>query len=130
MAMKASQGVTTVVCGNCGFSPAPYTRRQEMPHTLSLIVKQEAFLSRTLAEFAGKVEAARPAINGAFLIGHSTLRFSVMGNDLDRAARTDEVATMRDMLDGALADGAIGMSSGLFYPPAMHASTDAVDKNR
>jgi N-acyl-D-amino-acid deacylase len=126
MAMKASQGVTTVVCGNCGASPAPYVRLQDTPHFLSLIVKKDAFLSRTFAEFAGKVEAARPAINGAFLVGHSTLRLSVMGNDLNRAARPDEVAAMRDMLDGALADGAIGMSSGLFYPPAMHATTDEV----
>jgi len=124
MAMKASQGVTTVVCGNCGASAAPYVRLQDTPHFLSLIVKQDAFLSRTFAEFAGKVEAAKPAINGAFLVGHSTLRLSVMGNDLERAARPDEVATMRDMLDGALADGAIGLSSGLFYPPAMHATTD------
>ncbi len=126
MAMKASQGVTTVVCGNCGFSAAPYIRRQDTPHTLSLIVKQDAFLSRTFAEFAGKVEAARPAINGAFLIGHSTLRFSVMGSDLNRPARPDEATAMRDLLDGALADGAIGMSSGLAYPPAMHATTDEV----
>src|SRR5215475_12603098 len=69
MAMKASQGVTTVVCGNCGASAAPFVRT-DIGHFLSLIVRKEANVSRSFAEFAGKVEAAKPAINGAFLIGH------------------------------------------------------------
>ena len=69
MAMKASQGVTTVVCGNCGVSAAPYIR-DDVGHFLSLIVKNKANISKSFAEFAGKVDAARPAINGAFLIGH------------------------------------------------------------
>jgi N-acyl-D-amino-acid deacylase len=126
MTMKVSQGVTTVICGNCGASTAPYVPLAPKPHLLSLIVKRDEYLCRTFGAFAAKVEAAGPAINGAFLVGHSTLRVSVMGDDLNRPARPDEVATMRTMLDGALADGAIGMSSGLFYPPAMHATTDEV----
>ena len=126
MAMKASQGVTTVVCGNCGFSPAPYSGPKPAPHNLSLIVKQERFLTQSFAAFAELVEAARPAINGAFLIGHATLRYSVLGADLERAATGAETTRMRDMLDNALGDGAIGMSSGLFYPPAAHATTDEV----
>ncbi|MBL8673690.1 MAG: amidohydrolase family protein, partial [Rhodospirillales bacterium] len=74
MAMKASQGVTSVVCGNCGFSAAPYLGPRPVPHNLSLIVKEERFLAETFGAFAGMVEEARPAINGAFLIGHATLR--------------------------------------------------------
>jgi N-acyl-D-amino-acid deacylase len=126
MAMKASQGVTTVVCGNCGFSAAPYSGPKPVPHNLSLIVKQEKYLTQSFAAFAELVEAARPAINGAFLIGHATLRYSVLGTDLDRPASESETTRMRDMLDNALADGAIGMSSGLFYPPAAAATTDEV----
>ena len=126
MAMKASQGVTTVVCGNCGFSAAPFRMKEPVPHNLSLIVKQERFLKATFGEFATLVEDAKPAINGAFLIGHATLRYSSMGNDLKRAASATETAAMREMLDGALADGAIGLSSGLFYPPAAAATTDEV----
>ena len=125
MAMKASQGVTTVVCGNCGASAAPFVR-DDIGHFLSLIVKNKANVSRTFAEFVAKVDAARPAINGAFLIGHSTLRFNALGNDLARQASAAEIATMRDLLDQSLEQGAIGMSSGLFYPPAMSASTDEV----
>jgi N-acyl-D-amino-acid deacylase len=125
MAMKASQGVTTVVCGNCGASAAPFTR-PDIGHFLSLIVKKKENVSKSFAEFAGKVEAARPAINGAFLIGHSTLRMNAMGEDLARQARAGEIATMRELLDQSLQQGAIGMSSGLFYPPAMAATTDEV----
>src|SRR4029450_13220808 len=89
MAMKASQGVTTVVCGNCGVSAAPYVR-EDIGHFLSLIVKKQANVSKSFAEFAGKVEAAKPAINGAFLIGHGTLRMNAMGQDLMRTAMAPE----------------------------------------
>src|SRR5262245_53262556 len=89
MAMKASQGVTTVVCGNCGASAAPFTR-PDIGHFLSLIVKKKENVCRSFAEFAGKVEAARPAINGAFLIGHSNLRMNAMDDDPGRAARAGE----------------------------------------
>lgn len=123
MAMKASQGVTTVICGNCGASPAPYTRAS-IPHFLSLIVKRPDNVAPSFEEFARKVEAARPAINGAFLIGHSTLRICALGEELKRPASDAEVAQMRELLDQSLEQGAIGMSSGLFYPPAMAATTD------
>jgi N-acyl-D-amino-acid deacylase len=125
MAMKASQGVTTVVCGNCGISAAPFTRG-DIGHFLSLIVKKSANISKTFAEFAGKVEAARPAINGAFLIGHGTLRMNAMGDDLARTATAAEIGQMSDLLDHSLEQGAIGMSSGLFYAVASAASTDEV----
>ena len=125
MAMKASQGVTTVVCGNCGASAAPFVR-DDVGHFLSLIVKNRDNVSRTFGEFAAKVDAARPAINGAFLIGHSTLRMNALGSDLARQASAAEIEVMRDLLDQSLEQGAIGMSSGLFYPPAMAASTDEV----
>lgn len=125
MAMKASQGVTTVVCGNCGISASPYGRT-DIPHLISLSVKKTENLAKTFAEFAGKVEAARPAINGAFLVGHSLLRFDAMNLDVGRQATTSEISSMREQLDLALEQGAIGMSSGLFYPPAMAATTDEV----
>ncbi|HZQ00797.1 MAG TPA: D-aminoacylase [Reyranella sp.] len=126
MAMKASQGVTTVVCGNCGISASPYSRRDDIPHLIYLAVKKKANLADTFAEFASKVDAARPAINGAFLIGHSTLRFDAMNLDVGRPASKSETAAMRDKLDLALEQGAIGLSSGLFYPPAAAATTDEV----
>jgi N-acyl-D-amino-acid deacylase len=125
MAMKASQGVTTVVCGNCGVSAAPYTR-PDIGHWMSLMVKKRENISKDFAGFAGKVEAAKPSINGAFLIGHGTLRLTTMGDDLNRVATADEIKQMRELLDLSLGQGAIGMSSGLFYAVSSHASTDEV----
>jgi len=125
MAMKASQGVTTVVCGNCGASAAPYIR-DDVGHFLTLIIRNKANISRSFGELAAKVDAARPAINGAFLIGHSTLRMNFLGDDLGRTASAGEIAGMRDLLDQSLEQGAIGMSSGLFYAVANAASTDEV----
>jgi N-acyl-D-amino-acid deacylase len=127
MAMKASQGVTTVVCGNCGASAAPVPDPARATRSvLGLIVRDPAHAGADFAELAGKVEAARPALNGAFLIGHSTLRMAVMGDDLGRAADDHEIDAMRQLLERCLEQGAIGLSSGLFYPPAAAASTDEV----
>ncbi len=125
MAMKTSQGVTSVVCGNCGVSAAPVFD-PKVSSVMSLILKDPAHAAPDFAQFAAKVEAARPAINGAFLIGHSTLRMATMGRELDRPATAAETERMRELLDACLQQGAIGMSSGLFYPPAMAATTDEV----
>ena len=51
MAMKASQGVTTVVCGNCGVSAAPYLNT-DVGHWMSLIIKNKANVSKSFADFA------------------------------------------------------------------------------
>src|SRR5207245_5070245 len=111
MAMKASQGVTTVVAGNCGVSASPYLR-SDIGHFLSLIVKKQANVSKSFAEFAGKVDAAKPAINGAFLIGHGTLRLNAMGDDLARPATAPDIGVMRDLPDQSPDEGGTGMSSG------------------
>lgn len=125
MAMKASQGVTTVVCGNCGASPSPCLN--DLPvELMSIVVKKREYMTPSFAAFAGLVAEARPALNSAFLIGHSMLRLSTMGLDLRRPATPAETAQMRALLDASLRDGAIGMSSGLFYPPAFAATTDEV----
>jgi N-acyl-D-amino-acid deacylase len=64
-------------------------------------------------------------MNVAFLVGHNTIRSRVMGPD-DRAPTADELARMRDMVDGAMRDGAFGLSTGLRYTPGFYATTDEV----
>ena len=106
---------------NCGVSAAPYTR-PDVGHWMSLIVKKQENICKDFTAFAQKVDAAKPAINGAFLIGHGTLRLTTMGDDLNRVATAPEIKQMRELLDQSLRQGAIGMSSGLFYAVSNAAS--------
>jgi N-acyl-D-amino-acid deacylase len=120
---KLSQGITTVVTGNCGISLAPYRTPQALP-PLTLL-GAASFQYPTMAAYREAVQAARPALNVAALVGHTTLRFASMP-DLTRAASADERAHMAALLDASLADGAHGLSSGLFYEEAYPAPADEV----
>lgn len=126
MTAKLSQGVSTVIAGNCGVSGAPYDRSGDPPGLLRLIFKSAHCVEPTFERWSNRVEAARPAVNAAALTGHTTLRMQVMGDDLARPATAAEIAAMRTLLEDCLAQGAIGLSSGLFYPPANAATTEEV----
>lgn len=120
---KLSQGITTVITGNCGISLAPYVTESARP-PLNLLGAQ-SFRYPSFAAYGAAVAAARPAVNVAPLIGHTTLRFAAM-NDLTRAASADERARMAALLDDCMAAGALGLSSGLFYEEAFAAPADEV----
>jgi N-acyl-D-amino-acid deacylase len=120
---KLSQGITTVVTGNCGISLAPYVTDNAKP-PLNLL-GAHSFRYPTFSAYADAVAAARPALNVAPLIGHTTLRFAAM-DDLSRAATADERARMAALLDDCMASGALGLSSGLFYEEAHAAPADEV----
>lgn len=122
MTPKLTQGVTTVIAGNCGISGAPYDQAGSPSGLLRLIFKSDRFMARTFDQYLSKVRAASPAINAAFLTGHTTLRLQVMGDDLNRAATDSEIADMRGLLTSCLEQGSYGLSTGLFYPPARAAS--------
>jgi len=125
MTPKVSQGVTTVVTGNCGISLAPLTLAgRSPPPPLDLMDPSGAAYRH--ADFAGYLRALRDApaaVNAAPLVGHTTLRVGAVA-DLARAATGAEMALMRERLAQALADGAIGVSTGTFYPPAAAATTE------
>jgi len=120
---KISQGITTLVTGNCGISLAPYVTEAALP-PLNLL-GAHSFRYPTLGAYRAAVAAAQPALNVAALVGHTTLRFAAMP-DLTRAASTDERARMAALLDACMADGAFGLSSGLFYEEAYAAPADEV----
>ena len=126
MAHKLTQGVTTVIAGNCGISGAPYTAHGDPPDLLRLVFKSDRFVAATFSEYVEKVKAAMPAINAGFLTGHTTLRMEVMGKDLGRSATQSEIRQMQVLLQHCLEAGALGLSTGLFYPPARAASLDEV----
>lgn len=125
---KTSQGVTTVVAGNCGISLAPWLGApgQELPAPLSLLGERSDFRYRLFADYLGALERQRVAVNVVALVGHSTLRAGVMGELLDRAPRPAELAHMQSACAEALHAGAAGVSIGTFYPPARAASNDEI----
>lgn len=125
MAMKVSQGVTTVVAGNCGVSLAPLALQAPPPAPLDLIGDQRDYRFARFADYMAALDAAPPATNIVAMVGHSTLRAGEM-DGFDRAATAKEIAGMEKRLDEGLAAGAIGLSTGLFYPPARHAPTEEV----
>lgn len=124
MTPKVSQGVTTVVTGNCGISLAPLVR-SEVPQPLDLLGPGELFRYPRLADWRAAVEAACPAVNAVPLIGHTTLRVAAMA-DTGRPAADQEIAAMRDLLERAMDDGGFGISTGTFYPPAAAAPPEEV----
>ncbi|WFF41061.1 D-aminoacylase [Salinicola endophyticus] len=120
MLPKLSQGVTTVVVGNCGISASPVSLDGEVPDPMNLLGRAEDFRYPTFAAYAEAVATARPSVNVAALIGHTSLRSQVMDR-FDRPASPAEIAAMRAQLETALAEGALGLSSGLAYRNAFHA---------
>ena len=124
MTPKVSQGVTSVVTGNCGASLAPFSGR-EPPPPMNLLGDASWYRFPTMREYMDAVEASPPALNLAPLVGHTALRAAAM-DDVYRAATASEIAHMETLLDEALEAGCIGMSTGLAYPPAFEAPTDEV----
>jgi N-acyl-D-amino-acid deacylase len=122
MLPKISQGVTTVVVGNCGISLAPLVRRH-VPPPLNLLGGSDNYVHPTMGAYGTAVAAARPAVNVAALVGHSTLRIATM-SDPYRPATRDEQQNMVALLRDAMAEGASGLSSGVFYDTGAAADVD------
>ncbi|NVO06972.1 MAG: amidohydrolase family protein, partial [Rhodoferax sp.] len=120
---KLSQGITTVVGGNCGISLAPYVVPAAKP-PLNLL-GAASFRYASMRAYGDAVNAARPSLNVVALVGHTTLRFAAMP-ELDRAASADQRARMAALLEACMAEGAAGLSSGLFYEEAFAAPADEV----
>lgn len=122
---KLSQGVTTVIVGNCGISAATATMRDGVPDPMNLLGEAEHFVYPTVDAYAHAVAAAKPSLNVGTLIGHTALRNNHM-DDLFRPATEIEIAGMRVQLRDALRQGALGLSSGLAYASAFQSTTEEV----
>lgn len=120
MLAKISQGVTSVIVGNCGISASPVTLPGNPPDPMNLLGGRDDFVYPTFQHYVEAVEHAGPAVNVAALIGHTALRSNVM-TEFDRPATERELADMAAKLHAALDAGAIGLSSGLAYTNAKQA---------
>ena len=125
MAPKVSQGVTTVVTGNCGASLAPLASDRRPPPPLNLLSREAEGFFAGFADYLGALDRDPAAVNAVCLVGHTTLRVGAMAN-LSAPASAAERALMRERLEAALDAGAAGMSTGLYYAPAIAAPTEEV----
>jgi len=134
MPAKLSQGVTTVIVGNCGISASPVLPGGgaaqgrpggAVPDPMNLLGADGEFVYPCFADYRAAVEAARPAVNVAALVGHTALRQNHLDR-LDRAASAGEIAAMRAQLRESLDAGALGLSTGLAYASALRAPDSEV----
>src|SRR5215210_3431803 len=121
---KILQGVTTEVNGNCGSTAYPLH-----PNTRDLMVEQQSGLFADMpwdwlraSEYFASLERIGPVSNIAPLVGHAALRVAAFGFQ-NRPPTDDELALMKRLLEESLADGAVGLSSGLIYSPGFYSRT-------
>jgi N-acyl-D-amino-acid deacylase len=117
MLCKLSQGVTTVIVGNCGISLSPVAFDSRPPAPLDLLGEACWWRFPSFAAYAGQLAESPPAVNALALVGHMPIRIEAMGGDTGRAATPAEIARMEARLGEALDQGGAGLSTGLWYAP-------------
>ncbi|HSE36658.1 MAG TPA: D-aminoacylase [Blastocatellia bacterium] len=126
LAMKVRQGITLEVFGQDGISVAPIRSadRPQMERSLAgLLGKLDREWDwESVAEYLAAVERAKPSLDCSYLIPHGAVRLSAMGME-DRRATTSELTAMQDLIRQSMCEGALGMSTGLIYPPCCFADT-------
>lgn len=123
------QGITTVVTGQCGMSPAPLTRehREDTLRTLSMLIPPGVSMPwdqiSSFGSFLEYLENAGTAVSVVPLVGQGMIRAAVMGYRAD-APTKDETEQMQRLVREAMDDGAHGVSTGLIYPPGSFTGTE------
>lgn len=125
--MKIRQGITLEVFGQDGISVAPI-RSADQPQVARSLAGLDGDLGRawdwqSVAEYLAAIDRARPDIDCAYLIPHGAVRLSVMGME-DRLASAEELRAMQELIRQSMREGALGLSTGLIYPPCCFADTN------
>jgi len=113
---KVLQGVTTEVGGNCGMSPGPLVEAIRAEAETALQEFGLGVTWETLGDFLDLLEQGGIGLNYGGLVGHNNVRAAVMGYR-ERAASLAETREMQRLVAAGMREGAIGVSSGLIYPP-------------
>jgi N-acyl-D-aspartate/D-glutamate deacylase len=123
------QGITTVVTGQCGMSPAPLTEeyREDTLGTLSMLLPPEVSMPwdrfSSFGSFLEYLERAETSVNVVPLVGQGMIRAAVLGYRADAPTR-DETEQMQRRVREAMEVGAHGLSTGLIYPPGSFTGTE------
>jgi N-acyl-D-amino-acid deacylase len=126
MRSSIAQGVTTELVGNCGTSIGLLTGSDVFTQERQWAERGGTVLDWSrMSEYLARVEDGGVACNIATLAGHGTIRKSVLGFD-DRLPTAAELTQMQRILSDALADGAVGLSTGLEYLPGGYAKHDEI----
>jgi N-acyl-D-amino-acid deacylase len=119
------QGITSMVVGNCGSSAWPPGSWEEAASMAYVEPDQLPPAFRTFDTYLEAIDQARPPGNIASLVGHGSIRQEVLGLER-RPPSPAELQRMEELVDEAMAAGAIGLSTGLVYVPGMFATTDEI----
>src|SRR5687767_9107266 len=125
-----AQGITTIVTGNCGYSPAPVN-----PATADELDSYTTFLRGpdlprawdTFGAYLGYLDEAGVALNVVPLVAHGALRIGQVGFQ-GRDLEPQEQAAMKHSLQQSMEDGAFGLSSGLLYAPGIFAPPEEIEE--
>jgi len=123
---RIRQGVTTIVVGNCGLGMAPADEA-----AAGILAGVNGWMTpagvsggaMTVADYLARIERTGPVLNVGTLVAHGPVRVSAMGL---ASGEPDEgqLSAMRAAVEQGLSDGALGLSTGLIYPPGMYSTTD------
>ncbi|MGE5703587.1 MAG: N-acyl-D-amino-acid deacylase family protein, partial [Clostridia bacterium] len=122
--IKLLQGVTTELFGQDGISVAPVndaTRPLWQKQLKSLNGDIGEWPWSTVDDYLSYLEQAKLAGNAAYLVPHGNIRTMAMGFE-GREATVKEIEAMRELVEEGMRQGAVGVSSGIQYPPCVFAS--------
>jgi N-acyl-D-amino-acid deacylase len=122
------QGITTIVGGQCGLSPAPMTRinQKDAMRTINIVGAPKTPIPldkvSSFGTYLDYMDSVKPAVNYVPLVGHGMVRSAVIGYTSKPPTGT-QIEEMQRLVHEAMRSGAFGISSGLIYPPGSFTTT-------
>jgi N-acyl-D-aspartate/D-glutamate deacylase len=122
---KIRQGITTDVNGNCGHSAAPIIGLAAERIKVEMKNYGLDLDWSTFEEYSKKLEKQGISINAPSFLGHTDVRQAILGNE-ERAPSDVELEEMKAIVDQAMKEGALGLSTGLESVPGGYANTEEI----